>query len=216
LVAYVHGAKAHALEGERLVDVLVVDSPIAKGTKAESIGGDVHTERVPVKVRAEGAVSELDTLDGLVASVNLLAGEQLVRGRFAAPEVAQRGDLPPGLLEVTISLNPPRALGGQIAAGQTIGFIGSASGDQAETHLVLHKLLVTSVQRTPGHIDEATDPNGQKVFNDGTILVTLAVDAPSAERVVWFAEHGTIWLTNEPKDANEGGTKVQTFGTAIS
>ena len=29
-------------------------------------------------------------------------------------------------------------------------------------------------------------------------------------RVVFGAEHGTLWLAWEPKDANEAGTKVQT------
>jgi hypothetical protein len=41
------------------------------------------------------------------------------------------------------------------------------------------------------------------------VFVTLALDAPSVEKVVFAAEHGRVWLALEPKDANEGGTKVQ-------
>jgi hypothetical protein len=32
------------------------------------------------------------------------------------------------------------------------------------------------------------------------------------EKVVFGAEYGHLWLAWEPKDANEGGTKIQTKG----
>ena len=44
----------------------------------------------------------------------------------------------------------------------------------------------------------------------GQFLVTLALDAPSAERLVFAAEHGTIWLSLEPSDAPDGATKIVT------
>ena len=37
-------------------------------------------------------------------------------------------------------------------------------------------------------------------------MVTLAVTAADAEKVVYAAEHGTIWLSNEPTDAVATGT----------
>jgi pilus assembly protein CpaB len=36
------------------------------------------------------------------------------------------------------------------------------------------------------------------------------VSAAQAEAVVFGAEHGTLWLTLEPKDARTGGTDVIT------
>jgi pilus assembly protein CpaB len=44
----------------------------------------------------------------------------------------------------------------------------------------------------------------------GNLFVTLALDGPSVERVVFGAEHGRLWLAAQPADAAEGGTKVQT------
>jgi hypothetical protein len=35
------------------------------------------------------------------------------------------------------------------------------------------------------------------------MLVTHAVDAPSAAKTIFSAENGSIWLTYEPKDATE-------------
>ena len=43
-------------------------------------------------------------------------------------------------------------------------------------------------------------------------MITLAVTAPQAEAVVWGVEHGTVWLTLEPEDADTGGTQVLTPG----
>ncbi|TRW42721.1 hypothetical protein FJ693_20370, partial [Georgenia yuyongxinii] len=43
-----------------------------------------------------------------------------------------------------------------------------------------------------------------------SVLVTLAVSAPDAERVVFGAEHGTLWLSLESADAPEQGTRILT------
>lgn len=239
LVAFVRGAEDRALAGERLVKVLVVKDRIAAGTPAKEIAGDVSTERVPTKVRAEDAVTSLDALTGKVTSVDLLPGEQLTAARFVEPDIFERRraqvDVPEDLLEVTIGLDPERAVGGVLRPGSTVGVlasfepfeISSTEPVQLEglsipqegktpnsTHLILHKVLVTNVQTdtefTPGLNEEgqATAPAPQ-----GRLLVTLALEAPSIERVVFAAEHGTVWLALEPEEADEGGTRVQTRGT---
>ncbi len=41
-------------------------------------------------------------------------------------------------------------------------------------------------------------------------MVTLAMTAPNAEKVVFGAEHGKIWLSLEPANAALGGTRVVT------
>ena len=37
-----------------------------------------------------------------------------------------------------------------------------------------------------------------------SLLVTLALDAPSVEKVVYAAEFGTVWLSNEPDERTRG------------
>src|SRR3712207_556137 len=82
LVAYVQGAEDRAIAGEQVVPVLVVRQDVSKGTRAEDLGEAVEVERVPAKVKAEGAVSDLAALSGKVAAVDLVAGEQVVASRF--------------------------------------------------------------------------------------------------------------------------------------
>jgi pilus assembly protein CpaB len=228
LVAYVQSARNEAVAGERMVDVLVVTDDIAKGTTAEEIEGSVAVRQVPAKVRADGAVDDVDDLnDKLVAAVDLVPGEQVVSTRFVTQQEAARGDVPEGLQEVTVPLEPARAVGGRLAPGDTVGvflsfdpFEINRSGDKTpnSTHLELHKVLVTGVQfQAQGSIgadasaDEGEDGQPGAVPT-GTYMVTIAVDSPSAEKVVFAAEHGFVWLSAEPEDADESGTKIVTRG----
>src|SRR5687768_10792814 len=110
LVGYVRSAEARALSGEEIVDVLVVSEPVPAGTPATDLSDVVKTEQVPSKVAAQGAIGDLDDVEGLVTTVDLVPGEQLVLDRFG--DAVVREGVPEGLLEVTIRLDPERALGG--------------------------------------------------------------------------------------------------------
>jgi pilus assembly protein CpaB len=204
LVAYVRSAENRALKGEKTVGVLVVSNTIPKGTKAEDITPNLRMEQIPVKVATSGALASITPLAGKVAAVDLLPGEQLVTSRFTtAAEVQGIGA---GMLQVTIALDPVRVLGGQLRKGDSVA-VTISFDDPETTHLVLHKVKVTDVRTSDGLAvtSAATGP-----APTASMLVTLAVDAPAMEKVVFGAEHGRLWLAWEPKEANEGGTKVQT------
>lgn len=128
LVSYVKNAEERALEGEELVTVLVVDAPIEEGTDAGSIGSSLREEDVPVKIAAEDSIATVDDLSGRVASVDLVPGEQLIASRFVAEEAyaaTTRIEVPYNLLEVTVPLDPARAVGGQLTAGDLVAVIAS-------------------------------------------------------------------------------------------
>jgi pilus assembly protein CpaB len=219
LVAYVQGAQSRALAGEEVVDVLVVTTAIPRSTAAEEIAGSVRTERIPRKVVAEGAVTDLQSLAGRSAAVDLLPGEQVVTSRFVEPTALAEEDgvaVPAGMQEVTLSLEPQRAVGGQIAPGDTVGLFASFAPDVVpySSKLLLHKLLVTNVQveQLP---NAPSDPeaDGPQLAPTGNLLVTLAVDVAQAEQAIFAAEHGSIWLSAEPADADESGSRLRTTET---
>jgi pilus assembly protein CpaB len=234
LVRYVETARAEAVAAEQLVDVLVVGTRIDKGTAAADIEGKVRRTQVPAKVRATDAVTEVSQLADLFTTVDLRPGEQVVRARFATAGTAARGEAPKGLLQVTVSLDPERALGGNIRPADTVGVLLSFDpfeGDDGRktgntTHLELHKVLVTDVQLEAqgGGMsrDDDKDKNKDKdkdavaTAKSGKYLVTLAIEAPAVEQVVFTAEHGFIWLSAEPKDAPEGGAKIVDRGNVYT
>jgi pilus assembly protein CpaB len=216
LISYVRGADARALAGTRTVDVLVADQTIPKNTPADSLVGMVVVKKLPEMAVLPDRVTSLDQLSGKVALTDLLPGEQLVSARFVDPATARsqdQGGIPEGMQEVTVLLEPQRALGGHIASGDTVGVFMSFSPPvkNYETHLRLQKVRVTRVQGTFSNADEgdsATVDSSPSPAPTEAFLVSLAVDVPMAERVVFAAEHGTIWLSNEPLSSNEAGASV--------
>lgn len=203
LVTYVHNA-ADDGPTDKTVGVLVVKDTIPKGTKGEDIGAKVRLMQVPTKVATTDALSSTGVLAGKVASVDLLPGEQLVPTRFASP--AEATGVAPGMLQVTVAMDAVRAIGGQVRKGDSVAVTMSFE-DPDTTHLVLHKVRVTDVRTADGALLSTAATGPAPV---GNLLVTLAVDGPSLERVVFAAEYGRLWLAWEPKEANEAGTKVQT------
>jgi pilus assembly protein CpaB len=217
LLAYVRGADSRALAGTRTVDVLVVDQLIPAGTAGSDLAHMVRTEIVPAKVALPGRVTDLGALDGRVAAVDLQPGEQLLTSRFERPRDLQAPGtvpVPAGLQEVSVLLEPQRAVGGRLASGDTVGVVLSMGAQgPGKTHAVLHHVLVTQIQGAPAPVDSKSDPQTASSGSPAptqSLLVTLAVSAAQAEAVVFGMEHGTLWLTLEPKDAATGGTSVLT------
>ena len=270
VIAYVRDADDRARADVEFVEVLVVEDRVVAGSDADEIGDSVGLTLVPASAVLANVVTDLDQLEGRVAAVELLPGEQLLVARFIDQEVFDAGRstltaVPTGKHEVTISLAPHRAIGGQVAPGDTVAVIGSfdpfditgrldpdavptgeptpigevppvdsepvqsvfdlpvlvdgflrepGTSTPNTTHIFLHKVLVTRVQveQLP---QEQVDSDGNQIDTGnlaptGNLLVTLALDAPDVERLVFTAEFGLIWLSYEPSDASEEGTRVQT------
>jgi pilus assembly protein CpaB len=218
LLAYVRGADARALAGVRTIEVLVADQVIPEGTPAEQLAPLVRTEVMPRKAAVEGRVADLGALAGLVATVDLQPGEQLLSSRFGEEDVA--GDegtvpVPDGLQEVTVLLEPQRAVGGRLAAGDTVGVVVSTG---EKTHSVIHQVLLTEIKGAPAPVTEDAEAATEAAavapaVPSQSLMITLAVTAAQAEVVVFGMEHGTVWLTLENEDADTGGTGVVDAGT---
>ena len=257
LIAYVRSAEERVQEGESLVEVLVATGEIQRGTSSDDLARLVSTQRVPSKVLVNGAMTELADLEGLVPEVNLLPGEQISRDRFVEPTsvnvFARSQAAPPGLLEVTFSLDPERIVGGSVAPGELVAVVASfdpfnigavalpenfdpsltrdqldelekiylidnklLSGEEVgnTTHILEHKVLVTHIQieEQPKDVfdDDGELTQTTALAPTGNLLVTVALDPSSLERVVFTLEFGSVWLAAEPHDAPEGGAGLVT------
>lgn len=226
LITYVRAADERALAGVETTSVLVVTRPIAEGTPATELGGSVRLEQLPVMSVATGTVRDLADLDDRVTTTTLQPGEQVLASRFAdASSLLPAGivEVPPGDQEISILLEPQRANGGRVAAGDEVGVFISMRLKDAEgtqigtTHATLHGVLVTQVQGAPASPEEG-DEDSVETASSGraapseNLMITLALPARDAELVVFGMEHGTVWLSLEPEGADNDGTKVVTQG----
>jgi pilus assembly protein CpaB len=167
-VNYVQGADERALEGEETVEVLVVTEPVARGTAAEEIEDSVETVLVPAKLQTPGSVGDLSALAGTYTSINLVPGEQILSTRFVSAQdlvALNEFPLPDGLLEVTLSLSPERALGGALRPGDAVAVIAS-----------FNPFSLTD-EESVGVVTEST------VNEDGTIVETV-VEPETASVVI--------------------------------
>lgn len=232
LTAWVGTAEQRALAGVETTQVYLVSEDVPRGATASELEGKVRLEQIPAKARAEDAITDLGELGERIAAVDLVAGEQLLATRFVAPaelEAMTQVEVPDGLHQVTVLLDPQRALGGNVRPGDTVGVVSSfdpflnngADGNETpnSTQLILHKVLVTNVQVPPasgttgpvgGEGDDETGEQTPPPPPGGSLLVTLAIDQESVERLVFTAEHGRLWLTAEPEEAPEPETPIRT------
>lgn len=239
ILLYVRDADDRAKADVELVEVFVIEEPVSAGTGDPDLRNAIGTAEIQANTVVAGVITDLNQLNGQVAAVDLIPGEQVLLSRFTDAEAFnderdQLIDVPANLHEVTVSLEPQRLVGGKVEPGDTVGVLGSFTPsavtgvpldniDSAEefdravsaltelsddveyvatTHFVLDKVLVTRVQRDQLPA-ERTDANGNPVDTSelaptGSLLVTLAVDAESAQKLVFTAEFGLIWMTYQP------------------
>jgi len=192
LISYVRGADARAEAGAVLVPVLVVDSDVPAGTPAEQVADSVSTVRVPERLVATGSLTDLADVAGLTTTVDLLAGDQVMAARFADPSVqAADGAVAraPGTQEVSLTLEPQRAVGGAVTAGDLVAVYTSAADPAtatAVTGLAVDDVLVTRV-------DGGSD--GVAALAGATVTVTLALTPDQASVVISGMQQGGVWLS---------------------
>lgn len=226
LLKYANSSKTtpQAAISEPTVPVLKVQRLIVKGTPAEQIRDSVTVEQVPVSQKLSDAADNVDLLTGLVASTDLLPNEQVVKARFipAAEQRKQELGSGTGLIGVWITLDPIRALNGSIKVNDTVAVFASFNGvgtnnpgpmgediGSPSTHLVLHKVPVLDVVGAAA--EATTTPQGQPAPATPvapSVQVKLGVDAASAERLVFLASFGQLYLGSEDLDVAEDGTKI--------
>ena len=203
-----------------LAKVFIVTQPVKAGTKGEDMGRFAQVKEVREQDRVPAAINQLAQLQGLIATVDLIPGEQVLSTRFGSTETRAGVTIPPDLSTISILLSPDRVVGGRLEAGKdrvavlaTLSAFRDAQNNliaNDETHIMLHKVAVVNVQfagsqsQNPG----STAPAAQDTIPSGSMIVTLAVTGPNAERIVFASEKGSLWLAKEPNDASEGGTKL--------
>jgi pilus assembly protein CpaB len=127
VINYASRADERAMEGMETDQVLVAAETIPRGTSADDLADFVETRPVPRTFQVGEPIADLDELAGQVAAAEIAAGEQLQQARFATPEqLRSRGDfeLPEeaqDLHQITVQMPTARALGGNVAPGDTVG-----------------------------------------------------------------------------------------------
>jgi pilus assembly protein CpaB len=201
LVVAVRSADQANVAGQQLQSVLVVTQQVPAGTSADHLGDAVTVEQIPARYVVKDAVDSLDDIAGLVAATTLQPGEQVLASRFASSvDLASNGvhiAVPEGLQEVSVAVDLQRIAGGAVGPGDRVGVFASYDKDSTPqangkpvTGQLFDQVLVTSVTST-------VDPNKDDPQAQGLVLVSLALDADGAAKLISAAEFGHIWMTGQ-------------------
>jgi pilus assembly protein CpaB len=128
------------------------------------------------------------------------------------PTWAGGGQLTPGDTVAVLASFDPFDLDGVVIAEDPAGPVNepvtaAPARTPNTTHIIVHKVVVTSVQAAPA---EPAEDGAASPIPPGELLVTLAVTPADVERVVFSAEFGLLWLARQGDDVPEAGTRVQT------
>ena len=211
---YVRGADQRAVAQLDPTNVLVVTQPIAAGQPAQR-GVNVDIRQLPKSAVAADALADAGSLSGKVAAIDLVPGEQVLPSRFVSP-ADFKGDvvpIPKELVQVTVTLPAEKVLGGLIVPGNTVGVILSVDKPDETTQAILHNVLVARVQKMQANQQQGNEPSANP--NATGAFVTLATTAADAERIVWGAEFGRLWLTLERPESNTTGNPSPVNPTSV-
>jgi len=213
LINWVGAADTRARAGEELVDVLVVGSEVPAGTSAGDLGGSVSVQQVPERLVAPGVVTDLAALQDQVSTALLLPGEQLVAGRFAKPsDLAPAGTVlaPDGMVEVSVSLDTQRAVGGVLKAGDKVGvqLTNEASAEGGVSAYSVYRVF-TDVLVTRVVAPTEGDPSGLHT-------VTLALAPQDASVVVLGTTSQAVWLSLEEAGTGPAATTTVSSTTTAT
>jgi pilus assembly protein CpaB len=215
LVKYVQKAKKDATKGEQQVALLVLTDDVTKGATLSQLKSKVEEVKVPVRLRAEGALDLAGLLNvdpTYVSAIDLKKGDQVLSSRLVDPRTLVHVAVPSGLQEITVALSPERAVGANLSPGDTVGVIfsfdpfdiatsGAPNTSQTgtsttlpartpnTTHFTLHKVLVTSVQFSKQDSQRAAEikGSGQAGSNTSTTVSATVVEAPSDQLLITMA-----------------------------
>jgi len=210
---YVTGYKGRVNHGEQLVPVLVAGKQIPAGTAGEKAGGYVRTETVLRRTLAQGAVSDLASIRGLVAPQTIYAGQQITTEAFVAPSAqGPRGGLTGTVRLMAVPGDPDQLLAGVLKAGDHVDVIaalkGSGLGSDSSSRILLHDLRVVTPADKP-------KSGGLSGIHGGTSVV-LALTDLQAQEFFYAMKNGDWALALRPSvgaaQSSAGATTAKTLG----
>ena len=194
LLTYVSGADRRAMAGMEPVQVLVTTRGVPAGTAGAALADLVKVRNLPAAALAPGAVRDVSALTGLVATVDLAPGEQVLSSRFADP--ASLAPAPPsvprGKQQITIDVEPQRLLGGDVAPGARVALFTTI---EKVTTLAVKSALVVRIDVPPVSTGKDDAGGAPTAPADGLVRVTLAMTGAEATRLVAGANSGAVWFS---------------------
>lgn len=218
---YLSGVQRAAEAGSTMTSVLVAVEDIPRGTSANELlsSGAVVAKKMPLRYVPEDAISSVMGVTDQVLAVPLSTGEVLTSARFQYPSQAGLAfNVPAGFVAVTIPVDDARGVAGLVKPGDRVALmitITSRSGAGDQTGYAVPGAKVLAVGRSTGTERSTARTGGSggalgggSAETEAASTITLAVTALDAEKVVFAAESGRLWLALLPTTESAAATST--------
>jgi Flp pilus assembly protein CpaB len=222
LFNYVRGIEDRANEGAQRVQAFSAKSQIARGTPGDDAlaNGDIEERGIPQDFRPATAITSTDEIKQKVALFDIAPGTVIVQDMFvdqSAAQISFRQRLKnKNHVAITINVDPTRAVGGFLVAGDTINIMvfeqrtganaeadpaaaGSTAILQQAARVLYQDVQIVAVGQNvllePG--ESAVEETARR-SSGGSSLLTLNVPAKAAQWIASF--DNDFYLTLLPKD----------------
>lgn len=178
--AYLHNIQQRAYRNATLVPVYRVEKPVVAGTPASVLlpKGLVGRSRVPEQFRPSGAVTDLATLSGELATSPIPPGQVLDASQFAAPASAASsspaGAIPHGDVAISVAVDQVHGVAGLIQPGDRVDILIELNGKPSTERFLYQDVPVLAVGST------TVSTTGSQTVADTAASATTSTTTPSS------------------------------------
>jgi Flp pilus assembly protein CpaB len=207
LLAFMHGYKRRLDIGADPVTVLVAKGPLPKGSSGDLIAKKglfqaTGFKRDEVK---QGAITDPASLRGMVASHNIVRGQQLTAADFTRPTDPVLSKLGEDQRAVTLPLDSAHGMIGEIHAGDHVDVYAGfqVQPDGAGRPRPVLRVLEQDVEvlKAP----EAGTKEGGIGGANQTQNIVLRVPGKDAPQLAFSQDNGKVWIALRPQAGAQQG-----------
>jgi Flp pilus assembly protein CpaB len=206
LLAFMSGYKRNLDKGAQPITVLVAKSDLPKGSSGDLIARKGLFQATGFKREQveNGAITDPASLRGLVATKEIVPGQQLTTADFAKPSNPVLSQLGADQRAVSIPLDSAHGMIGQVHAGDHVdvyaGFQVQPDGAVRPRPVLRVLLQDVEVLQAP---DAAQKSQGLAGGTGQTQNVVLRVSDRDAPELSFSSDNGHVWIVQRPE---AGGT----------
>lgn len=199
MFTYVSNADARAMADQEPTDVLVVAKDVPAGTLGKNLAPFIELKQLPRTAIADNALRDTTEIQDLATTTELKVGEQVLLSRFAAPDTdgGKSGEIPVpnDMQQISLLIDPQRAVAGRIAPGDKIAINVSKDGQTAQ---VFRDVLVLRV-------DGGSSADGAAA--GGGVMLTLALTPRDTSLLTDAIQTASLWIVLDAKK-NDGSAEA--------
>jgi Flp pilus assembly protein CpaB len=184
LIAYLSHYRSSVNKGTQPLSVLVAKSLIQKGTSGDTVGSKAQYQvtSIPQKEVQSGAFTDPGSLTGRVALKDIYPGQQLTDSDFGSAPTGLTGQLPKPQRAVTVALDSPSEVGGQIATGDYVDVWALITVQRGGQTVPVARQILQKMY----------------VLNSASGNVTLRATPTQAGELAFASQNDKVWLALRP------------------